>query len=101
MFVFNPDLILHNINSWPQGLLIFCMALVGISAFENFAQGWCLIKNKLYEIPFFLAASFVLFHPGALATLFNMDQAYRYWLFPIGLLIYAAVIFQQRMRMNT
>jgi TRAP transporter 4TM/12TM fusion protein len=101
MFVFNPDLILHNIHSWPQGLLIFIMALVGMSAFENFAQGWCLVKNRLYEIPFFLAAAFILFHPGGLATLFNMDQAYKYWLFPIGLLIYGAVIAHQKLRMKT
>ena len=30
MFVFNQDLILQNIFSWPQALLIFSMALVGI-----------------------------------------------------------------------
>jgi TRAP transporter 4TM/12TM fusion protein len=101
MFVFNPDLILHNINNWPQGLLIFSMALVGMSAFENFAQGWCLTKIRFYEIPFFLAAAFILFHPGGLGTLFNVDQAYRYWLFPIGLFIYGAVIIQQKLRMKT
>jgi TRAP transporter 4TM/12TM fusion protein len=100
MFVFNPDLILHNINNWPQGLLIFGMALVGMSAFENFAQGWCLTKNRFYEIPFFLAAAFILFHPGGLGILFNVDQAYRYWLFPIGLFIYGAVILQQKLRMK-
>jgi len=100
MFVFNPDLILHNINSWPQGLLIFGMALVGMSAFENFAQGWCLTKNRLYEIPFFLIAAFILFHPGGLGTLLNIDQAYRYWLFPIGLFFYGAVILQQKLRMK-
>jgi TRAP transporter 4TM/12TM fusion protein len=100
MFVLNPDLILHNIHSWPHGLLIFIMALVGMSAFENFAQGWCLVKNRLYEIPFFLAAAFTLFHPGGLATLFNMDQAYKYWLFPIGLLLYAAVIVHQKLRLK-
>jgi TRAP transporter 4TM/12TM fusion protein len=101
MFVFNPDLILHNIHSWPQGLLVFAMALVGMSAFENFAQGWCLTKNRLYEIPFFLAAAFILFHPGALAALFNIDQTFKYWLFPIGLFIYGAVIFQQKLRIKS
>jgi TRAP transporter 4TM/12TM fusion protein len=100
MFVFNPDLILHNVHSWPQGLLIFGMALIGMAAFENFAQGWCLTRNRLYEIPFFLAAAFILFHPGGFAALLNMDQAYRYWLFPTGLLIYAAVILLQKLRMK-
>jgi TRAP transporter 4TM/12TM fusion protein len=100
MFVFNPDLILYNIHSWPHGLLIFGMALVGMSAFENFAQGWCLTKNRLYEIPFFLASAFILFHPGGLAALINIDQAYRYWLFPIGLLVYGTVVVHQKLRLK-
>ncbi len=100
MFVFNPDLILYNIHSWPHGLLVFGMALVGMSAFENFAQGWCLTKNRLYEIPFFLASAFILFHPGGLAALLNIDQAYRYWLFPIGLLIYGTVVVHQKLRLK-
>ncbi len=100
MFVFNPELILHNINSWPQALLIFGMSLIGMSSFECFAQGWCLTKNKLYEIPFFLAAWYTLFHPGGVATLFNVDQAMKYYLYPLGIAIYAAVIFLQKMRMT-
>lgn len=100
MFVFNPELILHNINSWPQALLIFGMSLIGMSSFECFAQGWCLTKNKLYEIPFFLAAWFTLFHPGGVATLFNVDQAMKYYLYPLGIAIYVAVVFLQKMRMT-
>ena len=100
MFVFNPELILHNINSWPQALLIFGMSLIGMSSFECFAQGWCLTKNKLYEIPFFLAAWYTLFHPGGVATLFNVDQAMKYYLYPLGIAIYAAVVFLQKMRMT-
>ncbi len=46
MFVFNPDLILYQINNWPQAILIFSMALIGMSAFENVAQGWCIIRNR-------------------------------------------------------
>jgi TRAP-type uncharacterized transport system fused permease subunit len=100
MFVFNPDLILHNINSWPHGILIFAMALVGMSAFENFAQGWCLTGNRWYEIPFFLAAAFILFHPGGFVSLVHINQAYRYWFFPVGLVLYAAVIILQKIRLK-
>jgi TRAP transporter 4TM/12TM fusion protein len=99
MFVFNPELILHNINSWPQAILIFVMSLIGMSSFECFAQGWCLIKNKLYEIPFFLAAWFTLFHPGGVATLFNVDQSMKYYFYPLGIAIYLAVVGIQKMRM--
>jgi TRAP-type uncharacterized transport system fused permease subunit len=99
MFVFNPELILHNINSWPQGIMIFIMSLIGMSSFECFAQGWCLIKNKLYEIPFFLAAWFTLFHPGGVASLFNVDPSYKYYFYMLGIAIYAFVVFLQKMRM--
>jgi TRAP-type uncharacterized transport system fused permease subunit len=100
MFVFNPELILHDIYSWPQALLIFVMSLVGMSAFECFAQGWCLIKNKWYDIPFFLAAWFTLFHPGGVASLFNVDSSKRYYFFFLGLAIYAVVVLIQQIRMK-
>jgi len=98
MFVFNPELILHGISSWPQGLLIFGMSLIGMSAFECFAQNWCLVRNKLYDIPFFLIAWFTLFHPGGVAGLFGVDLAYRYWFFPVGIAVYATVIVMQSVR---
>jgi len=101
MFVFNPELILHNINSWPQALMIFGMALIGMSAFECFAQGWCLIRNKWYDIPFFLTAAFTLFHPGGMASLFNVDSGKRYYFFFLGLAIYAVVVLIQKIRMKT
>lgn len=100
MFVFNPDLILHDIDNWPLAILIFAMALVGISAFECFAQGWCLVRNRWYDIPFFLSAAFILFHPGGIAPLLNVDPARKYWLFPVGLAIYTLVILLQKMRMK-
>lgn len=100
MFVFNPDLILHNINSWPHALLIFGMALVGMSSFECFAQGWCFTRNKWYDIPFFLTAAFILFHPGAIAFFLNVDLTMKYYLFPLGLFAYGLVIFLQKMRIR-
>lgn len=100
MFVFNPELLLHNINSWSQAILIFVMALVGMSAFECFAQGWCFTRNKWYEIPFFLTASFTLFHPGGMADFFNVDLSMRYYFFPLGLVVYGMVIFIQKMRIK-
>ncbi len=56
-------------------------------------------KNKLYEIPFFLAAWFTLFHPGGVASLFNVDHSMRYYFYPLGIAIYALVVFQQKVRM--
>jgi TRAP transporter 4TM/12TM fusion protein len=101
MFVFNPELILHDIYSWPQALLLFTMALIAISSFECFAQGWCLTRNRWYDIPFFLTAAFILFHPGAIASLLNIDISMKYYLFFLGLLIYGIVILMQKMRMKS
>jgi len=101
MFVFNPDLILYGIDSWSQGLLIFGMALIGMSAFECFAQNWCMTRNKLYEIPFFLAAAFTLFHPGGVASLFHVDLSMKYYFFPLGIAIYGAVVLLQKLRMRS
>ena len=100
MFVFNPELILHGISSWPQALLIFGMALVGMSAFECFAQGWCLTRNRWYEIPFLIGAAFILFHPGAVTSLLQVDMALKYYFFSLGLSVYGLVILSQKMRLG-
>jgi len=100
MFVFNPDLILHNINTWPEALLLFGMALIGMSAFECFAQGWCMTRNKWYDIPFFLLAAFILFHPGGIAAQLNIDQSMKYYLFPLGIIIYGMVVLLQKTRLK-
>ncbi len=100
MFVFNPDLILYGISSWPQALLIFVMALVGMSAFECFAQGWCLTRNRWYEMPFLVGAAFILFHPGAITAFFQVDMALKYYFFSLGLAVYCLVILSQKMRLK-
>jgi len=101
MFVFNSDLLLQSINTWSQALLVFTMALIGMAAFECFAQRWCLTRNRWYEAPFFLAAAFVLFHPGGLASGLGIDQSQKYTLFPVGIGLFAAVIFLQKLRLQS
>ncbi len=100
MFVFNPDLLLNNIHAWSHGLLIFSMALIGMSAFECFAQGWGLTKNTWYDIPFFLASAFILFHPGGLASVFGFDSSKKYLFFIPGIAIYMIVLGIQKMRIQ-
>ena len=101
MFIFNSDLILHNINTWPHALLVFGMALIGMAAFECFAQGWCLTKNKWYDIPFFLSASLILFHPGSVAGFLHIAPEKKYYIFPLGILIYAIIILIQKVRIKS
>ncbi len=70
MFIFNSDLILHNVNSWSQGLLIFIMACFGNFAFASATQGWFVARNKIWEVP--LSSSCLLFPPTFLCSLCNL-----------------------------
>ncbi len=98
MFIFNADLILENITSWTQGILIFVMACVGNFAFASATQGWFVARNKIWEIPFFFCVTISLMRPDLIATLIGIPQSQRYWTYLIGLLIFGLLYVIQRPR---
>ncbi len=98
MFIFNSDLILHDIYSWPQGILIFIMACVGNFAFASATQGWFVARNKIWEIPLFLCVTLILMRPDLIASLMGIDHGQRYWTYLIGLALYGALYLMQRPR---
>jgi len=98
MFIFNADLILHNINSWSVAFLIFAMACIGNFAFASATQGWFVARNRFYEIPLLLAVTFVLMRPDAVARWFGVPHGERYWMYPIGLALFGLVYLLQRPR---
>jgi len=98
MFIFNSDLILHNITSWPQGILVFIMACLGNFAFASATQGWFLTKNKFYEIPLFLLVTLNLMRPDLIASWVGLPQDQRYWTYLIGLAVFGALFLMQRLR---
>lgn len=98
MFVFNPELILHGINSWSYALFIFVMSVLGGFAFASLLQGWFLVKNRWYEIPLFLSASLLLFNPKIGIYFFNLDISYKYHMYGLGLLILASIYVIQKFR---
>jgi TRAP transporter 4TM/12TM fusion protein len=99
MFIFNSDLILHNITSWPQGILIFVMACVGNFAFASATQGWFVARNRIYEVPLFLCVTFSLMRPDAVSSLIGLAHEQRYWTYLIGLAIFGILYLLQRPRM--
>ncbi len=99
MFIFNSDLILHNITSWPQGILIFVMACLGNFAFASATQGWFVARNRIYEVPLFLCVTFILMRPDAVSSLIGLPYEQRYWTYPIGLAIFGILYLLQRPRM--
>jgi TRAP-type uncharacterized transport system fused permease subunit len=100
MFIFNAELVLFGINNLPQAILIFAMAALGAFAFSNAVQGWFIIKNKWYELPLFLIASLILFCPTVVTKLFNLDHSLRYYMYLLGIAIYAAAYFAQKLRIK-
>jgi len=98
MFIFNSDLILHNIDSWPQGLLIFAMACVGNFAFASATQGWFVARNRFYEVPLFLLVTLNLMRPDLIASWVGLPHAQRYWTYLIGLAILGLLFIMQRPR---
>ena len=98
MFIFNSDLILHDISSWPQGLLIFAMACVGNFAFASATQGWFVTRNRIYEIPLFLFVTLNLMRPDLIASWLGIPYEQRYWTYLIGLALYGILYLVQRPR---
>jgi TRAP transporter 4TM/12TM fusion protein len=98
MFIFNSDLILHNITSWPQGILIFLMACLGNFAFASATQGWFVARNKFYELPLFLCVTFILMRPDAVSSWVGLPHDQRYWVYPIGLALFGLLYLMQRPR---
>jgi TRAP transporter 4TM/12TM fusion protein len=98
MFIFNSDLILHNIYSWPLGLLIFAMACIGNFAFASATQGWFVAKNRFYEIPLFLSITLTMMRPGMVASWVGLPYEQRYWVCFIGLGVFALLYFLQKPR---
>jgi TRAP transporter 4TM/12TM fusion protein len=98
MFIFNSDLILHNINSWPQGILIFLMACMGNFAFASATQGWFVARNRFYEVPLFLLVTFTLMRPDAVSSWVGLPHDQRYWVYPIGLAVFGLLYLLQRPR---
>ena len=98
MFIFNSDLILHNINSWPMGIMIFILACIANFAFASATQGWFIAKNKIWEIPLLLCVTLILFRPDLMAHLLHLPYEQRYWTALIGLVIFGLVYLLQRPR---
>ncbi len=98
MFIFNSDLILHDISSWPQGILIFLMACMGNFAFASATQGWFVAKNRIWEIPLFLSVTICAMRPDAVASLVGLPHDQRYYIYPVALVIFGVLYLIQKPR---
>jgi TRAP transporter 4TM/12TM fusion protein len=98
MFIFNSDLILHNVFSWAQGILIFLMACMGNFAFASATQGFFVARNKIWEAPIFLSVTLCLMRPDLIAQWLGVPQGQRYYMYLIGLAVFGFLFLIQRPR---
>jgi TRAP transporter 4TM/12TM fusion protein len=98
MFIFNADLILHNVTSWAQGLLIFAMACFGNFAFASATQGWFVARNRVYEIPILLIITVFLMRPDFIASVIGVPHNQRYWCYLGGMAVFGVLYLMQRPR---
>ncbi len=98
MFIFNHDLLLVGIDSFPFALLIFVMTCVGAFAFAAATQGWFITWNKWWEIPLLLGVTLCMFRPGfVVGYIPGIDLKYAGY--AIGAALLALVYLIQKIRL--
>ncbi len=98
MFIFNTELILHDVYSWSQGILIFVMACIANFAFASATQGWFVARNKFWEVPLFLVVTFILMQPQRIAQWIGLSHDQRYYSYIIGIVLFGLLFIFQKMR---
>ena len=90
----------YRIESWPLGILIFVMAVLGAFSFTSVLQGFFLTKNRWYEVPLLLAAALIFFNPSIVPSLLNITFDYKYFFYMVGIVIFAGIAIEQRLRIK-
>jgi TRAP transporter 4TM/12TM fusion protein len=64
VFIFNPQLLMIDIQGPMDLVLVLVSAVAAMAAFVAATQGWFLVKSRWYETAALLLACFLLFRPG-------------------------------------
>ncbi|ORJ57592.1 TRAP transporter permease [Geothermobacter hydrogeniphilus] len=91
MFIFNTDILLVGINSFPLAIFIFVMTCVGTCAFAAATQGWFIAKNRIHEMLLLFLVCAIMFRPDFFGNLLGLENHYLCYLLGVALLgvIYA------------
>jgi hypothetical protein len=71
VFIFNPQLLLIDIGSTGEAILVIVISTVAILLFAAGTMGWFLVRSKLWESAVLLLVCFAMFRPG-----YFMDKLY-------------------------
>jgi len=64
VFIFNPELLLIDIESWAHGIWVVFISTVAICLFAAATMNWFIVKSRLWESAVLLLCCFALFRPG-------------------------------------
>ncbi len=96
MFIFNTDMLLIGIDSFPLAIYIFGMTCVGMFAFGSATQGYFITRTRWYEIILLLGVALIMFRPGFFAQFVGIDNHYLSYL--VGLGLWGAIYGLQKLR---
>jgi TRAP transporter 4TM/12TM fusion protein len=63
VFIFNPAMLLIDVNSWWDTVWQCCTALIAILLFAAISMNWLLTRNRMWEAAVMLVICFTLFRP--------------------------------------
>ena len=64
MFIFNTELLLIDIGSWPHLFMVIASAAAAMLLFAAATQGWLVTRSRRWESAALLLVAFTLFRPG-------------------------------------
>lgn len=64
VFIFNPEILLIDIVSWPHLIWVVLISTVAILLFAAATMGWFFTRSRLWESAVLLLCCFVMFRPG-------------------------------------
>ncbi len=98
MFIFNTDMLLLGIDSFPLAIYIFVMTCVGMFAFGSVTQAYFITRTRWYEIILLLGVALIMFRPGFFAHYVGIDNHYLSYL--VGLALWGGIYALQRLRVK-
>jgi len=98
MFIFNTDLLLIGINTWPHIIFIFITGVLSMFAFASLTQNYFIAKNRIYESVLLAAITLMGLRPEVFMEYLHFGNRIIWPLIGIGLIGFLYLIQLPRAR---
>jgi TRAP transporter 4TM/12TM fusion protein len=88
MFVFNTDLLLHEVHGAVQVIVIFVTGVVAMFSFAALTQGYLIARIRIHEALVLIGVTSVLLRPDLFVAWFGLPKPAWY---AVGVVLFAAV----------